>query len=47
MGIGTGLDLAMAYHIIKVSHQGKIKVDSVKGKGTSVIIEFPQVLVQE
>ncbi|MFA6037582.1 MAG: ATP-binding protein [Legionellales bacterium] len=47
VGIGTGLDLAMAYHIIKVSHQGKIKVDSVKGRGTKVTIQFPQVLVKE
>lgn len=47
VGIGTGLDLAMAYHIIKVSHQGKIRVDSIKGEGTRVMIQFPQVLVKE
>lgn len=47
VGIGTGMDLAMAYHIIKVSHQGKIKVDSIRGQGTKVTIQFPQVLVKE
>ncbi len=47
VGIGTGLDLAMAYHIVKVSHQGRIKVDTLEGKGTKVTIQFPQVLVKE
>jgi PAS domain S-box-containing protein len=47
VGIGTGLDLAMAYHIIKVSHQGKINVESIRGQGTKVTIQFPQVLVKE
>ncbi len=47
VGIGTGLDLAMAYHIIKVSHQGKISVVSIRGQGTKVTIQFPQVLVKE
>lgn len=46
VGIGTGMDLAMAYHIVKVSHQGKIRVDSVRGKGTKVTLQFPQVLVK-
>lgn len=47
VGVGTGLDLAMAYHIIKVSHQGNIRVESEKNKGTQVIVQFPQVLVKE
>jgi PAS domain S-box-containing protein len=47
VGVGTGLDLAMAYHIIKVSHQGNIRVESQKNKGTQVVIQFPQVLVKE
>jgi signal transduction histidine kinase len=47
VGIGTGMDLAMAYHIVKVSHQGKIRVDSIRGQGTKVTLQFPQVLVKE
>lgn len=45
VGVGTGLDLAMAYHIVKGSHHGKIKVTSKKGEGTCVTIFLPQVLV--
>ncbi len=45
VGLGAGLDLAMAYHIIKASHQGKIKVHSVPNVGTRVSVFLPQVLV--
>lgn len=37
---GTGLGLSITYEIIK-KHGGKIFVESVPGKGTSFILEFP------
>jgi two-component system sensor histidine kinase HydH len=39
---GTGLGLAIVYNIIK-AHQGDIRVDSQKGKGTMVEISLPAV----
>ncbi len=40
-GEGTGLGLSMAYKIIQ-EHQGTIKIDSVPGTGTRVVIKLPQ-----
>jgi signal transduction histidine kinase len=37
---GFGVGLPLAYRIIKL-HKGKIKVDSVVGKGTTVLIQLP------
>jgi CheY-like chemotaxis protein len=39
-GKGTGLDLSTAYGII-TNHYGEIKVDSVPGKGTEMIVILP------
>ena len=40
VGEGTGLGLSICYKIIK-SHNGKMKVESEKGKGTKFIIKIP------
>ncbi len=40
VGKGTGLGLAISYHIIK-GHDGDIRVSSVPGRGTSVVVELP------
>ena len=39
-GEGTGLGLSISYKIIK-QHNGKIEVESEKGKGTKFIISIP------
>lgn len=39
---GSGLGLSAVYGIIK-DHKGKIKIESVEGKGTRVIIKLPYV----
>ena len=39
---GTGLGLSVTYGIIQ-EHAGKIRVDSVPGRGTTFIMEFPLV----
>ncbi len=36
---GTGLGLPISYSIVK-SHGGEIDIDSVKGKGTKVVVEL-------
>jgi signal transduction histidine kinase len=38
---GTGLGLAICKQIID-SHQGTMSVESMPGRGTTVIVEFPQ-----
>jgi signal transduction histidine kinase len=40
-GEGTGLGLSLSYDIITKGHNGKIKVESKEGEGTSFIIELP------
>jgi signal transduction histidine kinase len=40
VGEGTGLGLSICYKIIK-SHNGKMEVESEKGKGTKFIIKIP------
>ena len=40
VGEGTGLGLSICYKIIK-SHNGKMEVESEKGKGTKFIIKLP------
>lgn len=40
VGEGTGLGLSICYKIIK-SHNGKIEVESEKGKGTKFMIKLP------
>jgi signal transduction histidine kinase len=39
-GEGTGLGLSIVYSVTK-NHEGKIKIDSEVGKGTSFILNFP------
>ncbi len=41
VGKGTGLGLAISYHIVK-AHGGEIRVSSVPGRGTSVVVELPR-----
>jgi signal transduction histidine kinase len=40
-GQGTGLGLSMSYDIITKGHGGELKVESVEGKGTTMIISLP------
>lgn len=40
VGKGTGLGLAISYHIVK-AHEGEIRVSSVPGRGTSIVVELP------
>lgn len=40
VGKGTGLGLAISYHIVK-GHEGDIRVSSIRGRGTSVMVELP------
>jgi signal transduction histidine kinase len=46
VGKGTGLGLAISYHIIK-GHDGDIRVSSIPGRGTSVIVELPRAKVSQ
>ena len=41
-GKGTGLGMSMSYDIITKKHKGKIRVESVEGVFTKVIIEIPK-----
>jgi PAS domain S-box-containing protein len=43
VGKGTGLGLAISYHIVK-DHGGEIRISSIRGRGTSMAVEFPRVL---
>ena len=40
-GQGTGLGLSMSYDIVTKGHDGKLKVETTKNKGTTFIIELP------
>ncbi|MBV1908274.1 MAG: GAF domain-containing protein [Kangiellaceae bacterium] len=40
VGVGTGLGMHISYKIIE-NHQGRIRVESVLGKGTSIFIKLP------
>ena len=42
VGEGTGLGLSLCYAIIR-QHSGTIKVDSAKGKGTTIALRLPRV----
>jgi len=41
VGKGTGLGLAISYHIVK-AHGGEIRVSSLPGRGTSVVVDLPR-----
>ncbi len=41
VGKGTGLGLSVSYQIIVDKHRGKLTCQSVKGEGTSFIIQIP------
>ena len=41
VGKGTGLGLAISYHIVK-DHGGELRVSSIAGRGTTVIVELPR-----
>ena len=43
---GTGLGLAIAHQIIQ-EHQGKIEVQSVKGRGTTFFVNLPSIPPQK
>jgi signal transduction histidine kinase len=43
---GTGLGLACCKKIIE-SHHGRIRIESTPGKGTTVLIEFPRISLEE
>ena len=43
VGKGTGLGLSICYGII-TSHSGKIYAQSEKGKGTTFIVELPEMI---
>ena len=40
-GQGTGLGLSMSYDIVTKGHNGELKVETTKNKGTTFIIELP------
>ncbi len=40
-GQGTGLGLSMSYDIVTKGHNGKLKVESEQGKGTTFTIHYP------
>ncbi|MGB5386024.1 MAG: HAMP domain-containing sensor histidine kinase, partial [Eudoraea sp.] len=40
-GQGTGLGLSMSYDIVTKGHNGKLKVESEQGKGTTFTISLP------
>lgn len=40
VGVGKGLGLSICYNII-TKHNGELKVKSVKGKGTAIVIKLP------
>jgi signal transduction histidine kinase len=40
---GTGLGLSISHELVR-AHGGDIKIDSEKGRGTSVMITFPDSL---
>ncbi len=39
-GVGTGLGLAICYQIVE-AHGGRIRVDSLLGKGTTFVVSLP------
>ena len=41
VGSGTGLGLSTSYSIVVEKHNGKLKCNSILGKGTEFIIELP------